>query len=140
MPDMINHPHHYQTDSGLEAIDVIEHFFPTDAHLSHVFKYMARVEKKDTPESNVRKAIWWLVRKLSCITGKRFLHLTEYTPLPTPVILEKGVPDGDVVDIFGDSIRVRMYQGGELRNTVFLPLDRAKTVAVDILSRLEDAK
>ena len=137
---MINNPPHYKAANGMDAIDVVEAFFPTDSHLSHVFKYMVRVDKKDTPESNIRKAIWWMVRKLSFITGQRFLPLLEYTPLPPPVILSEGLRDGDVVDVFDDSIRIRMYQGGELRNTVFLPLDRAKTVAVDILSRLEDRK
>ena len=140
MTDMINNPPHYKAANGMDAIDVVEAFFPTDPHLSHVFKYMVRVDKKDTPESNTRKAIWWLVRKLSFMTGQRFLPLMEYTPLPPPVILGEGLRDGVVVDVVDDLIRIRMYQDMKEISPLVLPPNQAETVARDILSRLEDQK
>ena len=140
MTDMINHPPHYTAANGLETIDVIEAFFPADPHLSHVFKYMARTGKKDTPESNIRKAIWWLVRKLSFITGDKYLPLQAYRPLPPPIILGEGERDGAVVDIFNKSIRIRIYDDLTLETTAIIPLRLAESVALDILSRLEDRK
>ena len=46
-PDMVNHPPHYQTESGLEAIEVIEAFFSENYLLGTTFKYLARAGKKD---------------------------------------------------------------------------------------------
>lgn len=140
MSDMINHPPHYQSDTGLEVIDVIEAFFPQDSHLSHVFKYMARTGKKDTPESNIRKSIWWLVRKLSLITGRRFLPLMEYTP-PEEQTRFKDTNSGEgVVDMYAGEVRIRLYKNGEERTTVIMPAGCASDVALKILSCLEDRK
>ena len=140
MTDMINNPPHYRADNGMQGIDVVEAFFPTDPHLSHVFKYMVRAHKKDTPESNIRKAIWWLVRKLTFITGDKYLPLQAYRPLPPPIILGEGERDGAVVDIFNKSIRIRIYDDLTLETTAIIPLRLAESVALDILSRLEDRK
>ena len=72
--DKLN-PSHYHTDSGMEAVDVMEEFFVQDAHLAQAFKYMARAGKK--PESSytqdVGKAAWWLVR--ACITYGGTQHI-----------------------------------------------------------------
>ena len=38
----VEHPDHYQTSAGLEAIDVIEAFFHDSFHLGNAFKYIAR--------------------------------------------------------------------------------------------------
>lgn len=67
MPNDEINPSHYKTESGLEAIDVIEAFFEGESryYLGNAFKYMARAGKK-TPEPtvDVRKAIWYLARYL----------------------------------------------------------------------------
>lgn len=64
MHDPVNNPAHYQTDSGLEAIDVIEAFFQDDYHLGNAFKYLARAGKKDDREQDLRKAVWYIERSL----------------------------------------------------------------------------
>lgn len=62
--DPVNRPRHYQTDTGIEAIDVIEAFFPNDFHLSNVFKYIARAGKKHDEIEDLRKARWYLDRAI----------------------------------------------------------------------------
>ena len=61
---MVHHPPHYQTESGLEAIDVIEAF---TAHLrgieatdtGNVLKYMLRWKSKNGLQ-DLEKAKWYL--------------------------------------------------------------------------------
>lgn len=54
----VHSPSHYQTDSGLEAIDVIEAFFKENAYLANAFKYLSRCGKKDIadPVEDLEKA------------------------------------------------------------------------------------
>ena len=63
-PDMVNHPTHYKTRSGLETIDVIEAF--TDGlngieatDTGNVIKYICRWKKKNGLE-DLKKARWYL--------------------------------------------------------------------------------
>ena len=63
-PDMVNHPDHYKTVSGLETIDVIEAF--TDGlngieatDTGNVIKYICRWKKKNGLE-DLKKAQWYL--------------------------------------------------------------------------------
>lgn len=65
MTDNVNHPQHYQTDSGLEAIDVIEAFFMPNALLANVFKYIARAGKKNDRLEDLKKARWYLDREIA---------------------------------------------------------------------------
>ena len=62
--DMVNHPQHYKTESGLEAIDVIEAFTfdlkgieATDT--GNIIKYICRWKNKNGIE-DIKKAIWYL--------------------------------------------------------------------------------
>lgn len=64
-PDMISHPPHYQTESGLEAIEVIEAFFPDSFHLGNAFKYLARAGKKGNVVEDLEKARWYLNREIA---------------------------------------------------------------------------
>lgn len=64
-PDMVNNPPHYQTDSGIEAIDVIDAFFANNYNLASVFKYMARAGKKDDAVQDLSKARWYLDREIA---------------------------------------------------------------------------
>lgn len=61
---MINHPNHYQSETGMEAIDVIEAFtfdltgveaFDT----GNIIKYICRWKKKNGLQ-DLRKAKWYL--------------------------------------------------------------------------------
>lgn len=64
MTDMVNHPPHYQTDGGLEAIDVIKAFFRTNYNLGQVFKYIARCGKKNDAIEDLLKARWYLDKEI----------------------------------------------------------------------------
>ena len=60
----VDHPDHYQTSAGLEAIDVIEAFFHDNFHLGNAFKYLARAGKKGDRLEDLRKAAWYLQREI----------------------------------------------------------------------------
>ena len=65
--DNVNHPSHYASDSGLEAIEVIEAFFHGNAFLANTFKYIARAGKKGGEAKrleDLRKARWYLEREI----------------------------------------------------------------------------
>ena len=65
--DAVNHPSHYASDSGLEAIEVIEAFFHGNAFLANTFKYIARAGKKGGEAKrleDLRKARWYLEREI----------------------------------------------------------------------------
>lgn len=60
---MVSHPSHYQSDSGLEVIDVIDAFVedPKSAYAANVIKYTCRYNKKNGLQ-DLRKAAWYLDR------------------------------------------------------------------------------
>lgn len=65
--DVVNHPSHYASESGLEAIEVIEAFFHGNAFLANTFKYIARAGKKGGEAKrleDLRKAQWYLGREI----------------------------------------------------------------------------
>nr|DAP99333.1 MAG TPA: nucelotide kinase [Caudoviricetes sp.] len=66
-PDAVNHPSHYASESGLEAIEVIEAFFHGNAFLANTFKYIARAGKKGGEAKrleDLKKARWYLEREI----------------------------------------------------------------------------
>ena len=65
--DDVNHPSHYSSESGLEAIEVIEAFFHGNAFLANTFKYIARAGKKGGEAKrleDLEKARWYLEREI----------------------------------------------------------------------------
>ena len=63
--EMVNHPSHYQTSSGMEVIDVIE-AFGLGFCLGNVVKYVLRCGKKTDDEiQELKKAKWYLEREIS---------------------------------------------------------------------------
>lgn len=78
MTDMVENPPHYKTDSGLEAIDVIEAFFAEDYLLGTTFKYMARAGKKWDAFEDLQKARWYL---------DRAIKFREETPIEHETVL-----------------------------------------------------
>ena len=64
--DMVDHPNHYQSATGLEAIDVIEAFTSDISGIEafctgNAIKYLCRWKKKNGIE-DLRKAEWYLNR------------------------------------------------------------------------------
>lgn len=77
--EMVNHPSHYQTSSGMEVIDVIE-AFDLGFNLGNVCKYILRCGKKSDDEiQELKKAKWYLEREISN-REKRKVAITTVTP------------------------------------------------------------
>lgn len=87
MTDMVNHPPHYQTADGLEAIDVIKAYFKDNYNLGQVFKYIARSDKKWDPLEDLKKARWYLDKEIE------WREEEEIEDTPPPVY---HVPSADV--------------------------------------------
>lgn len=64
MSDPVNHPQHY-TFGKYEVIDVLEDWFATDPLLWQVGKYLARAGRKGDVLEDLKKARWYLDRKIS---------------------------------------------------------------------------
>ncbi len=68
--DPVNHPSHYKA-GGIESIDVIE-AFDLGFHLGNVVKYVLRCGRKaPDPLEDLRKARWYLDRKIARLEGER---------------------------------------------------------------------
>lgn len=72
--DMVNHPSHYQSESGLEVIDVIKAFTSnltgveaTDT--GNVLKYMCRWKNKNGVE-DLKKAKWYLEHLINNVENR----------------------------------------------------------------------
>jgi hypothetical protein len=63
MSESIDHPKHYGGDNTYEAIKVIEHY-NLDFHLGNVLKYILRADKKGQELEDLKKAQWYLNRKI----------------------------------------------------------------------------
>ena len=61
--DLVNHPPHYKSPGGIEAIDVIESF-GLGYHLGNAVKYILRAGKKGEAAEDLEKCIWYLRREL----------------------------------------------------------------------------
>lgn len=73
--DMVNHPPHYKTESGLEAIDVIEAFTSELSGIEavdtgNVIKYICRWKKKNGIE-DLWKAKWYLEHLIHHIENEK---------------------------------------------------------------------
>jgi hypothetical protein len=66
--DAINHPLHY-TFGKYEVIDVLEDWFPTDPLLWQVGKYIARAGHKGNLVEDLKKARWYLDRRIAKANG-----------------------------------------------------------------------
>jgi len=62
---MVNHPKHYQfgENNQYEVIEVIE-AWDLDFHLGNTVKYISRAGKKDKELQDLKKALWYLERKI----------------------------------------------------------------------------
>lgn len=72
--ETVNHPDHYQTRRGIEAIDVMEAFTENmsgdEAVLTAtILKYMLRWKKKNGVE-DLKKAQWYLDRLITKVEGR----------------------------------------------------------------------
>lgn len=62
---MVDHPFHYGGDTTYEVIKVLEAWGLTnDAYLFNVVKYIARAGKKGAALEDLKKAEWYLSRRI----------------------------------------------------------------------------
>jgi hypothetical protein len=62
-PERVDHPQHYgQHPSGVECIDVVEHF---GFNLGNAVKYIWRADHKGNAIEDMRKAIWYVEREIA---------------------------------------------------------------------------
>jgi hypothetical protein len=67
MSENVNNPKHYGgKDNPYEAIKVIE-AWGLDFHLGNVTKYISRAGKKESEVEDLKKALWYLQRKIDLI-------------------------------------------------------------------------
>ncbi len=62
--EAVNHPNHYQSESGIEVIDVINAFTEDLSgveafDIGNVIKYVLRYKKKNGVQ-DLKKAVWYL--------------------------------------------------------------------------------
>lgn len=104
MSDMVNHPAHYQSESGVECIEVTE---PLVYSLGNCVKYVWRHHDKGHSYEDLQKAAWFLDRVIETIGDK------EPRDLINPVILARryGLKDRvDTLKVMRDrwALRVRI--------------------------------
>lgn len=63
--DPVSNPKHYQSESGLEAIDVIEAFAKDNYCRGNAFKYLIRAGKKEDTRQDLEKALWYIQREIA---------------------------------------------------------------------------
>lgn len=65
MTDSVDHPQHYGgADNPYETIKVVE-AWKLDFHLASVVKYISRAGKKGAALEDLKKARWYLERKIA---------------------------------------------------------------------------
>jgi len=66
--DVVNHPKHYSDHpSGVECIEITQHM---DFCVGNAMKYLWRGGKKDDNIQDLKKAIWYIERKIKLLEGK----------------------------------------------------------------------
>lgn len=69
--ESVNHPAHYGgEDNAYEAIKVIE-AWELDFCLGNVVKYISRAGKKNNEVEDLKKALWYLSRRIDQINNGR---------------------------------------------------------------------
>lgn len=71
MAEMVNHPQHYGgAENPYEAIKVIE-AWELGFHLGNTVKYISRAGKKGDELEDLKKAEWYLKRRIEQLEGKK---------------------------------------------------------------------
>ena len=62
--DVVDHPEHYQSSSGIECIDVVENM---PFNRGNAVKYLWRAGKKNDEIEDLKKARWYIDREIKRI-------------------------------------------------------------------------
>lgn len=72
MAEAVDHPLHYGgKEDPYEAIKVVE-AWALDFHLGNVVKYVSRAGKKGDALEDLKKARWYLDRKIAMLEGSNY--------------------------------------------------------------------
>ena len=94
--ELVNHPAHYQTAAGIEAIDVIERYgLDASYHLANAMKYLLRAGRKDEIALDLAKADWYLRRWID-----QYLDGYAFDPVAREGALAWASPEA-IVEAFG---------------------------------------
>lgn len=69
-PDVVNHPRHYVEGRKFEPIDVIEDW-ELDFCLANALKYISRAGRKGDAITDLKKAVWYIERRIMQIQRLR---------------------------------------------------------------------
>jgi NTP pyrophosphatase (non-canonical NTP hydrolase) len=84
--DVVNNPKHYASGRKYEPIDILEAYFPQEPLLWQVIKYCSRFNRKSDPLIDLKKAEWYLSRKINKIhAGKEYIYYVS------PVIMVDAI-------------------------------------------------
>lgn len=80
--EKVNHPEHYQSNNGIEAIDVMDAFTEglegiEAVDTAQVIKYICRWKKKNGLE-DLKKAKWYLDHLISKVSDQRITEVNLY--------------------------------------------------------------
>lgn len=80
MTDMVNHPPHYQSESGIECIDAIVAALDRQSAIAYckgaVIKYMWRSDKKGCSVQDMQKAAWYANKAAELEAGEEPMIVT----------------------------------------------------------------
>jgi hypothetical protein len=66
--EQVNHPEHYGgADNPYEVIKVLEAWEHLGFHVLTAIKYLGRLGKKDDVVQELKKAVWYLNRKIALL-------------------------------------------------------------------------
>ena len=75
MNDYINHPQHYQSDSGIECIEAIEAALGLGGAVAYcrgaAMKYVWRAGRKGDAADDLRKAAWYCERSAKLLEAEK---------------------------------------------------------------------
>lgn len=87
-PSMINHPPHYNA-GNIEVIDAIEDW-QLDFHEGNVVKYVARSDFKGHKLEDLKKAAWYLRRRIKQLEDKIANATDGSIVIPTEELPKNG--------------------------------------------------
>lgn len=78
--DLVNHPPHY-TKGKFEVIEVIEDW-NLDFNLGNAIKYIARADHKGNAWQDLKKAVWYVNRRIEQIENEAKIDKRQLSLLP----------------------------------------------------------
>ena len=122
--EQVNHPSHYNRGK-IEVIEVMEDW-DLGVHLTEVLKYIARAEHKGNLVQDLKKARWYLNRRIALLEGTLGEEVLPDAPVQLDKLVARAVEELDA--------RVKHHSDGE-KNSAFTPKrqdqERVQRVALE---------